>query len=119
MATRTTTKKKTTSKATKAVAVEEQPKAVIQERKSYLFRFLTTVSNLNIGNVVFSDKEVIVYSTLAQTQQEAKNKFAVWVKEKMGNDQDAFNMFFRAVFGNSLVMEQVEDGATKRITLPL
>ena len=118
MATKTTTKKKATAiKATKLVSIaDEHP----SETKSfYLFRFITTVSNLNIGNVIFSDKEVIIYSTTALSQQEAKNKFSAWVKEKMGNDQNSFNMFFKAVFGNSVVMEQVEEGATKRITLPL
>lgn len=118
MATKTTTKKKATTKTQEEtpVAVEEV-KAPAQ--KTYLFRFLATVSNLNIGNVVFSDKEVIIYSTTARNQQEAKNQFAVWVKGKMGNDQNNFNMFFRAVFGKTVTMEQVESGLTKRIKLPL
>ena len=111
--------KPTTKKKAVAVIKAENTDVKVPETKKYLFRFLATVSNLNIGNVVFSDKEVIIYSTTALNQVEAKNKFSLWVKNKMGNDQNNFNMFFHAVFGKEVVMEQVEDGAIKKIRLPL
>ena len=115
MATKTTTKKKAVS----AVHKDDDTEIKKPEQKQYFFRFLATVSNLNIGNVVFSNKEVIIYSTTAKNQMEAKDKFAMWVKGKMGNDQGNFNMFFRAVFGKEVMMEQVEDGAIKKVHLPL
>lgn len=76
-----------------------------EDIKIYNFKFITTCNNLNIGNVVFDGKKVIIFEIETDTYQRAveamKNKYIA----QFNGSKDVYNQFIRTVFGTEMIVE--------------
>ena len=106
MATKTTTKKKTTS--TKTIVAETTPavKEVVPVLTRY--KFIANCDNLNVSNVIFNNIKVVIYEVDAPNYDIAFDSFQKTVTKMFNGDISKYNTFMSAVFGNDILVESVK-----------
>lgn len=96
--------------------VAEQPKPAEKVVKHY--RFITTVSNMNIGNVIFDRIQAVVYEVDATSKDEAINAFKSKILNRFNGDMQAAVLYINSVFGgmdNVLIEEYVKSSVSRSI----
>lgn len=96
--------------------VAEQPKPAEKVVKHY--RFITTVSNMNIGNVIFDRIQAVVYEVNATSKDEAINAFKSKILNRFNGDMQAAVLYINSVFGgmdNVLIEEYVKSSVSRSI----
>lgn len=146
MAEKKTSKKKTTKKVVEESVVQleqlEVPKEVVVEswdspevldevastegqpvtETLNRYRFLSTISHLNISNVIFDDINVVVYETYTFNKDEAISNFKACIMDNFAQGStNMYNNFITAVFGSNsnIILEEVgvNNHTTTTITL--
>lgn len=99
--------------------VVETPTATVKKvptEKTY--RFMTTLNNVNIGNAIHHNIQVVVYTCKAMTEADALLAFREHIAKNMKGNQAAYAQYFKAVFGKAVIIESYEPGAVERKAVP-
>lgn len=101
----------------------ESIKKEVSPAKSILkhYRFITTISNVNIGNVIFDNRDVVVFECDAHSQKEAVNIYKKAIITRFNGDENLANTFVASVFGSAdnIVVEEYEKTAITRSVITL
>lgn len=95
---------------------EEMPmqKKVEDDIKIYNFRFITTCSNLNIANIVFDRKKVVVFEVETDTYERALQAMKTNFLPQFNGKIDLYNQFIHSVFGSDMLVEIVPADTIRR-----
>ena len=99
--------------------IKEEVSPVKNTLKHY--RFITTINNVNIGNVIFDNRNVVVFECDAHSQKEAINIYKKAIITRFKGDENMANAFVASVFGSAdnIVVEEYEKGAIARSVITL
>lgn len=85
------------------------------------YRFFSTVSRLNISNVIFDNIRVVIYETTALSKEDAIFEFKTRIEDRFNGNVDDCNRFITAVFGSidNIILEtiSVNNITEEKITL--
>lgn len=85
------------------------------------YRFFSTVSRLNISNVIFDNMRVVVYETVATSKEDAIFDFTTRIQDRFNGNVVDSNKFITAVFGSkdNIILEtiSVNNITEEKITL--
>lgn len=109
--------KKTTKKSIETDSVaklptevnQEQFVAITQKPHKTRYRFYSTVTNLNISNVIFDNIKVVIFECVSDSAKEAIERFRNMVLTRFDGDTKMYDMFMAAVFGgkNNITLESI------------
>lgn len=85
--------------------------------KATHFRFITTLNNVNIGNAIHNNVQVVIFQCVATDEKTAIKLFRDKVAKSMGSVAD-YATYFRAVFGDAVTIESYSDGSVSRRVVP-
>lgn len=73
------------------------------------YRFFSTVSRLNISNVIFDNVRVVIYETTALSQEDAIFEFKTRIQDRFNGNVEDYNRFINAVFGSidNIILETI------------
>lgn len=91
-----------------------KPKPEPEVIKIYNFRFITTCSNLNIANVVFNKKKVVIFEIDTDTYERAADAFKKQYLAQFNNNEEQYNQFIHYVFGDQMIVEIVPSESIRR-----
>lgn len=96
-------------------------KIIKQEKVKNRYRFFSTVSRLNISNVIFDNIRVVVYETTALSKEDAIFEFKTRIEDRFNGKVEDCNRFITAVFGSidNIILEtiSVNNITEEKITL--
>ena len=99
------------------MTVTEHKPVAIKNR----YRFFSTVSRLNISNVIFDNIRVVVYETTATSKDDAIFEFKTRIQDRFNGSVEDYNKFITAVFGSNdnVIIEtiSVNNVTEEKITL--
>lgn len=85
------------------------------------YRFFSTVSRLNISNVIFDNIRVVVYETTALSKEDAIFEFKTRIEDRFNGNVEDYHKFIAAVFGSidNIILEtiSVNNITEEKITL--
>lgn len=87
------------------------------QSKVQRYRFLTTLNNVNIGNAIHNNVQVVVFTCIADSEDAAMLAFREHVAKNVGGP-DNYATYFRAVFGDAVTIESYPDGAVSERVIP-
>lgn len=74
------------------------------------YRFISTISRLNISNIIFDNIKVVIYETTANNKHEAITEFRDKIMSNFANGvRESFDKFMIAVFGehDNVILEEI------------
>lgn len=89
---------------------ESEYASVLVDHAPSHYRFISTISRLNISNVVFDNIKVVIYETTANDKYEAILEFRDKIMSNFANGvRENFDKFMIAVFGehDNVILEEI------------